>query len=301
MDRKDRIDAFGGAILLIFSMAMGLNQVLIKIVNGGMSPVFQAGLRSACAVVLVVIYARYRGKRLSVSDGSLGPGVLCGLFFASEFLLLFQSLEFTTVARASIFFYTMPVWLAIAAHFMIPGERLTPRRTLGLALALTGVVAAMAGNARPASDNAFLGDLMCLLGSMFWAAIALLARLSRLSRAAPEMQLTYQLTVSAVVLIAMAPFFGDLLRDLTPVIAGIFAFQVVAIGVVGFLTWFWILKIYPASDMASFGFLAPVFGVIFGWLILGEEVGLRILLALALVSAGIVLINYRRRRDIRST
>jgi|TARA_B110000240_G_C13051025_1_gene263369 drug/metabolite transporter (DMT)-like permease len=43
--------------------------------------------------------------------------------------------------------------------------------------------------------------------------------------------------------------------------------------------------------MASFGFLAPVFGVILGWLILDEEVSSWIVAALFMVSIGIVLIN----------
>jgi len=57
MERKDRIDALGGAVLLGFSLLVGLNQVLIKLVNAGMSPVFQAGLRSACAFLPVLAFA----------------------------------------------------------------------------------------------------------------------------------------------------------------------------------------------------------------------------------------------------
>jgi len=64
----------------------------------------------------------------------------------------------------------------------------------------------------------------------------------------------------------------------------------------GFLAWFWVLKIYPASDMASYSFLAPVFGVLFSWLILGEEISWSVIAALALVAAGIYLVNRRARR-----
>ncbi len=87
------------------------------------------------------------------------------------------------------------------------------------------------------------------------------------------------------------------MRNFTPMIAGMFAFQVIGVACIGFLSWFWILSIYPASDMASFGFLAPVFGVIFGGLILGEEITLNIAAALALVGTGIALVNRRRRTD----
>ena len=112
MERKDRIDALGGAILLSFSLLMGLNQVMIKLVNAGMQPVFQAGLRSACAVLPVLAFALLTRKRLSLTDGSFWPGMLAGIFFAVEFLLLFQAIEYTSVARVSVFFYTMPFWVS---------------------------------------------------------------------------------------------------------------------------------------------------------------------------------------------
>ena len=82
------------------------------------------------------------------------------------------------------------------------------------------------------------------------------------------MQLLYQLSVSSIFLMALTPFVGPLIREMTPVIGMIFAVQVLLVVCVGFLSWFWVLSIYPASNMASFGFLAPLFGVAFGWLIL---------------------------------
>jgi len=50
----------------------------------------------------------------------------------------------------------------------------------------------------------------------------------------------------------------------------------------------------PASGVASFSFLSPIFGILLGWLLLGEEVGLSILIAGAMVAAGLVLINRPR-------
>jgi drug/metabolite transporter (DMT)-like permease len=295
MDRKDRIDAFGAVALIGFSLLMGLNQVLIKMVNAGFSPVFQAGLRSVCALGPVVLFAVLARRRLSISDGTLVPGVLCGLCFTTEFLLLFNALEYTTVARASVLFYTMPVWVAVAAHFLIPGEGLTSRRLLGLSLAVGGVAVALLDEAPAFTPDALTGDLMCLAGSALWACIALLARLTRLSRSTPEMQLTYQLAVSAIVLMPVALLGGDVIREVTPQILGIFAFQVLVVVCVGFLSWFWILRIYPASDMTAFSFLAPLFGVLAGWVILGEPITMSILIALAMVGGGIALISRRRK------
>ena len=297
LQRKDRIDKLGALVLVSFSALLGLNQVLIKLVNVGMQPVFQAGLRSVCAFVPVFLFALLTGKALNLRDGSLLPGVLAGLLFAFEFTFLFIALDYTSVARASVLFYTMPIWVAVAAHFFIPGEPLSPKRIAGLLLACCGVVAALAHNIHPVSDKAFIGDLLCLLASTLWAAIALLARLTKLSKSTPEMQLLYQLGVSAPILLILSFAFGDWFREPTAVIWAIFSFQVLVVVCVGFLSWFWILSIYPAADMAVYSFLAPVFGVLLGWLLLGEAIGWNVGLALLLVSIGIALVNAPKSGD----
>jgi drug/metabolite transporter (DMT)-like permease len=293
MKRKDKIDSLGATALISFSAMLGLNQVMIKIVNEGLQPVFQAGMRSVFAFIIVFTYAFFKGNKISISDGSLKPGIITGIFFGLEFVLLFVALDYTSVGRASIMFYSMPVWLTIAAHFLIPNEEITFMRIIGLFCAFAGVIWALSDNS--GEGYALLGDIMCVIGSILWAGIVLFARLSNLRKSTPEMQLIYQLAVSPFILIPVAFFFGPFIRELETLHLILFGFQVIGVVSVGFVLWFWVLSIYPASDMASFSFLAPVFGVIFGWLILDENIGLTILGSLFLVSLGIILINWKTK------
>jgi len=271
---------------------VGLNQAAVKIVNDGMAPIFQAGLRSLCATPVLYLYCAYRQFKFDFSSAVMIPGIACGVFFAAEFALLFEALQYTTVARASVFFYTMPFWVAFGAHFLIPGERLTPIRILGLFLAVTGVAVALYNENAQAGPNAFLGDIMSIIAGSFWAAIALVARTTKFSLIRPEVQILYQLVFSAIILMPIA-LAGETFREPTTWHFVIFASQVLILVCIGFVVWFWVLSIYPASDMASFTFLAPLFGVFFGWLLLGEALTWSILLALTLVGAGIVLVNRR--------
>ncbi len=270
---------------------MGLNQVMIKMVNAGMEPVFQAGLRSLLAFVVVYWWARVSKKPLNIRDGSLWPGIAAGTLFAFEFLLMFLALDYTAVSRASVFFYTMPLWVVIGAHFLIPEERITPIRVVGLVLAIAGIVVALWDPNAQVTELALLGDLMCIVGAMFWAGIALVARTTKLSESCPEQALLYQLSVSAPILLLLSQFFGEPFRAMTGQLWGIFAFQVLVVVGFGFSLFFWALQRYPAGSMASFSFLAPVFGVVFGWLILSEEITPYILIALTMVCVGVVLVN----------
>ncbi|MEM6988283.1 MAG: DMT family transporter, partial [Pseudomonadota bacterium] len=82
-------------------------------------------------------------------------------------------------------------------------------------------------------------------------------------------------------------------RDLTTAHLVMFAFQVIGVVTIGFLGWLWLVRIYPASQLAAFNFLVPVFGVLGGWLILSEPLGWRVVAALILVGIGISLVNRR--------
>ena len=136
-----------------------------------------------------------------------------------------------------------------------------------------------------------LGDLFALFASFLWAAIVLIVRKTNLKRSTPEMQLLYQLIISSIIILPISVYFGYFFRELNPVIISIFIFQFLVIVAAGFLTWFWVLSIYPAASMASFSFFAPIFGVMFGWLILKEEISISIIISLLFVSIGIYLIN----------
>ncbi|MEL7131199.1 MAG: DMT family transporter [Pseudomonadota bacterium] len=289
MTRKSHIDLIGAMALTLFSLNLGFNQVVIKVANGGFQPVFMAGLRSLGALILLGLWMQARGISLRLPVEGRTGGIIAGLLFAVEFICLFLALDLTSVARTSILFYSMPVWLALAAHVLLPGERLTGVRLLGLALAMGGVVLALID--REAGQGNILGDVFALGAALCWAGIALCVRVTPLSAIPAEQQLFWQLLISAPVLLLVAPAFGPLLRELAIIHVIGLAYQIVFIASFGFLFWFFLMKIYPASGVASFSFLSPVFAVVLGWMILGEDISATIWVALVLVAAGLVLIN----------
>ncbi len=290
MERRNGIDAFGAGALVVFALFLAVNQIIIKMVNAGLQPVFFAGLRSLIAAVALWAWMRWRGRPTRLTRDMAGPGVAVGLVFGFEFLFMFLALDLTTVTRTAVLLYSMPVWMALAAHFLLPGERLRPKRVAGLALAFLGVALALTDRAA-GGEASLAGDLCAVVAAMCWAGIALIARASRLSTLRPDMQLYWQVIVSVPLLLGASVFFGPFIRDLQPAHLAGLAYQGVVVVAAGFAFWLWLLSIYPASGVASFAFLTLVFGVALGWLLLDEPVGPRLFAALVLVAVGIVLIN----------
>lgn len=291
MEERRPIDIAGAAALVGFSALLAFNQVVVKVTASGFAPVFQAGLRSAGAIFVVLAWIVLARVPFRVPRAAIFWGILSGIVFALEFTCLFLAIDRTSVARASVIFYSMPVWLALASHFLLPGERLGGVRILGLCVAMAGVVVALATRAGNSAD--WGGDILALLAAWGWAAIALLIRITPLSKVRFELQLLFQVAVSALVLLPLAPLFGDPLREVAPLHYAGLAFQILFVAGLGFLMWFRLMTIYQASGVASFAFLSPVLAVAFGWALLGEQILAQVWVALVLVALGIFLINRR--------
>ena len=289
MERKSQIDLFGATALTGFALLLAFNQVVIKVTNEGLQPVFFAGARSAGAVICIWLWMRWRGIPLRFEKGTRWAGWAVGLTFAFEFLCMFIALDLTTVGRSAVIFYSMPVWLALMSHFVIYDDRMTGGKALGLALAFAGVCFAILRRDEGAGN--LWGDLAALAAAWGWAITALLAKASPLARVRPEIQLFWQVAVSAPILLVAALFFGPFIREFAPIHMAGLIFQIVVVVSAGFIFWLWLLSIYPASGVASFSFLTPVLAVGMGWLLLGEDVGADLIGALVLVAVGLFLIN----------
>jgi drug/metabolite transporter (DMT)-like permease len=289
--RGGGLPARDSAVLLLLCATWGFGQVAMKVGGEGISPLMQAGLRSMLAIPVLLAWCRWRGVMVWQRDHSLWPGLLIGALFALEFWAIFAALERTTAARVVVLLYAGPFVGALGAHLLLRDGGLTRRKLAGLLLAFAGLPVAFADRLGAAPDAALLGDLLGLLAGLAWGGIIATVKASRLDRVAPERTLLYQLGVSAL-LAPLSLLAGE---------RGVFAptllvwlallYQVLGVAVASYVAWFGLVTRHQASRLAPFLFLTPVFGVGFAALLLGEEVTPALLLALAMIAAGIVVVN----------
>jgi drug/metabolite transporter (DMT)-like permease len=299
----------GFAILLMIGLCAiwGFQQVAIKTANAALPPVFQAGLRSAIAAVLVWGWARSRGTPLFRDDGTLGAGLFAGVLFAAEFVCIFLGLTLTSASRMAVFLYTAPCFTALGLHWFVDGERMRRVQWIGIFVAFAGMALAFADGFLhgPAASGSSLpgvaGDALGVLAGIAWAATTVVVRATRLAQSSASKTLFYQLTVSAVVLLALALGLGQIrVESVTPLALISLGYQAVVVAFISYLVWFWLLTRYIASRLSVFSFLTPMFGVTFGVLLLGDSFSLRFLVAAVLVLTGIALVNAPAKRRLKA-
>ena len=187
----------------------------------------------------------------------------------------------------------MPIWAAIFGHYLIPDDKLNALKSVGLIIAFTGVAIAISFSqtAFVSGNILLLGDIMAIFSAILWAIIIYLAKATEFKKVEPEIQLLWMLGVSGPILLIGSMFFGDLIRDFEILHIWGLLFQSIIIAAGCFLFWLWLVSIYPASGVASFSFLSPIFAIFFGWLLLGEILDATFLLAASLVVIGLLCVN----------
>ncbi|MEU3250089.1 EamA family transporter [Streptomyces sp. NPDC006997] len=276
------------ALAVLVAAVWGVNFTVIEIGLDHFPPLLFSALRFLAAALPAVFLV---GRPKVAWRWILAVGLVLGV---AKFGLLFIGMDAGMPAGlSSLVLQIQAVFTALIA-FAALGER--PTR-----LALTGMVIALSGIAVAAVDEGTTGPLgafaLVVLAAVCWGASNVLTR-----KASPPDALNFMVWVSTVPvlpLLALSLLWEgpsrdlDALRSLDWQGAGTIAYVAWVTTVFGFGAWGWLLHRHPASTVAPFSLLVPVFGMSSAALFLGEPVtGLRWCAAVLLVG-GVALTSLR--------
>jgi drug/metabolite transporter (DMT)-like permease len=279
------------ALMLMLCLSWGFNQIAVKLVLPDVPPMLQALARSIGALPVLLVIGWFRGVKFFERDGTLWPGVIAGVIFGIEFVLIYRGLLLTSASRAVVFLYVAPFFVALGS-FVFLGERLRAPQWGGLALSFAGVALAIGVPQTNVDAKVLLGDLLIVVGGALWATTTLIVKTTALIKAPAEKGLGYQVALSIPILALAAWISGETITHVPgPLSLALLAYQ--AFWVVGltFLLWFALVKTYSASKLSAFTFVTPLFGVAASYFILHDTLTIAFGVAALLVIAGLYLVN----------
>jgi drug/metabolite transporter (DMT)-like permease len=279
------------ALMLMLCLSWGFNQVAVKLVLPDVPPMLQALIRSVGALPVLLIIGWWRGVKFFQRDGTLWPGLVAGIIFGIEFVLIYRGLLLTSASRAVVFLYTAPFFVALGSYSFL-GERLRASQWGGLALSFAGVALAIGVPQANVDADVLLGDLLIVAGGALWAATTLLIKATALLKAPAEKGLGYQVAISIPILAFAAWVSGERLTHMPgPLSLSLLAYQSFWVVGLTFLLWFALIKTYSASKLSAFTFITPLFGVVASYFILHDTLTITFGVAALLVIAGLYLVN----------
>ncbi len=194
----------------------------------------------------------------------------------------------------------MPVWVAILGGIFL-GDRLPRLAVLGIAIGFAGVAILVGPSAFGGSGSLDpVGLAACLLAPIAWAGGSLFASRRAALPGRPLVATGLQMVLGGLVLAVMAGFSGELGRfDPAAVTRDsllAFAYLTVIGSILAFTVYGWMLRAAPLPLVATYAYVNPVVAVILGWLVLGEAIEPRTVLAGGVIIFAVALIVTARGR-----
>jgi drug/metabolite transporter (DMT)-like permease len=279
---------------IIIGLAMnalwGGNAVSIKMSLEAFPPLWTAFLRFTLGIACVVAWAKLKGHRLRPPRTEWRGLASCTVLFTVQIWLLNTGLDGTSGAMGSILLATFPLWGAIASSFLLSGEQLTVRRSIGMLIAFSGaVIVLMRGEGVETLSIAGVGNAVVLVSS---ALLGLrLAWAARVMRGVDNLRLTvWQMALSLPFFLGGAVLSEEIAWEAVtwrPIVG--LLYNGIVIAGLGFTINNLFLKRYNASAVISLGFITPIFGVLGSAWILGDTLTWSIASGVGAVAIGLTL------------
>ena len=272
-------------LALVVTALWGANFVVITIGLQSFPPILLAALRFVLAAVPVFFLPRpnISWKRM----------IALGLaWFVCQFSLLFLGMAvgmppgLASVVLQSQVFFT----LVIAA--LVLGEAPRWRQAAGIFVAVAGL--SLIGLTAGSGGVTVLGFMLVLAASLFWAIGNILMRGAGKADMLPL--IVWLSIIPPLPLFGMSYVFEGperIVQAMTHMnMAGVGSvlYLTVCATIIGYGGWGKLLKTYPASTVAPFSLLIPVFGAACAYLVMGETFGPQRLLGMALILAGLAVV-----------
>lgn len=290
---RQPLDFRAVGFVVVLCVIWGFQQVALKGVAANISPVLQLGLRFIGAAIFFGIWVLLREGRRAFSDGTLPSGLLLGTMFSLEFILAGEALEHTTAAHSVVFLYTAPIFTALGLQFL-PEERLSRLQWTGICIAFVGIAIAFLGIGERPAIELLIGDLLALLGGASWGVSNVVLRRGRVGRAATAKTVFYQVATAAVLLTGFAAATGKTQVEWSSLAILSLIFQTLIIAIASYLVWFWLMRRYLISRLMLLSLLTPLFGVLFGAALLGDQIDLRFGVGAMFVLLGVLIVNLQQ-------
>jgi len=300
MERQDfenpEFSFFAGTLSVFLCIIFGSNAVAIKLAFTGVGVFTTAAIRFSIAALAIFLWARVTGQTIGLKKGQLHQVLILAALFAIQLSMFYFGLSKSNASRGALITNLLPFWVLFLAHFFIPGDRITRRKFFGILLGFSGVAFIFAEKKGVTADFR-LGDMIILAATVFWACSVIY--LKRIIGAFSAFQVTFFSMVYSVPVFFLEALLWDrpMIFKLNLQIIGAVLYQSLVTAAFGFLAWNTLLQKYGAVALHSFIFIMPIAGVALGGLVLGEPITLKILIALALIVAGILVVHLKPRKE----
>jgi drug/metabolite transporter (DMT)-like permease len=282
-------------VLITLSILWGSSFLAIKMVIDVIPPLLSFGIRftisGAVVLLAVVIFEKDNNKFTNLSKRQWKEALILGalIILGGQGLLVWGA-QYLSSGMTALLNSTIPLWVAIMASLIFK-QNLSKITILGLILGFAGLIILI--NPFTGNNNiSYIGIISLTLSSIFWAAGSLFSSKlkSSVNIFAPAGML---MLVGGIMLIIASLAVGEFnnlhLFKVSANVLAAFSYLIFLCTAVGYIEFFWLLRVESASVANSFAYIVPVIAVFLGWIILNEKISLQTIIATSIIIVAVIL------------
>jgi drug/metabolite transporter (DMT)-like permease len=274
----------------------GSSFAMSKVALAHVTPEWIAAARLCIGAAVLMVAAVLQRQALPTGKRQIAILAWLGLVGnAAPFLAITWGMQFITSGVAGLLMATIPLIIIVLAHFFLPGERLTPTRTMGFLLGFAGIVVLMGPQnllALSAHGEELIGELAVVAGCLMYGVNAISAKRSGIRGTVVNSAaiLLFGAIFATATALLQSPF--SLASEPASALIAIFGLGLIPTGLATLL-WFRLLDRTSPTFVTMSNYLVPVFALVLGAVALDEHIGWSVLVALGLILAGIAVSQRR--------
>ncbi|HQR35358.1 MAG TPA: EamA family transporter [Blastocatellia bacterium] len=285
------------AVWLLLCLIWGSTWIFIKLGLDDWPPFTFAGMRFllAAAILWVIVFLRKDSLPRTRRDWLL-IAWLGVTSFAVNYGLVFWGENRIPSGLTAVLQAMIPAFGLLLAHYLLPNERITAAKLVGVAIGIAGVAVIFADQMNVAGTSALWGSAAIIVSALVVAYTNVLVKL-RCGHLSTAPLVAGQMTFAIVPLFAVGWFVegSPLKLRWTLQAAASLVYLAVVGSVIAFLLYYWLVRKIDVTKTMLISLVTPVVALLIGWLVRGEAVSWRLALGSAAILSGIGLIVAPRR------
>ena len=277
-------------LLILLGLIWGSSFFNIKIATYSYEPFTLALIRVIFASIPLFFLCRYKRIKIEAFSNNWKPYALIGLCnIAIPFTLIALGTAKINSYLAAILMSTTPMSGSILAHFFTKDEKITFYKSIGILIGFLGVIF-LFFDKLVINETNYIFALIVILGSTFYSIGGILTL--KLKKKGNENVTTSTTLWSVIFLFPLSMFFETpwLLNPTIDSTLALLYLGVVATGL-AWLIRFRILTVNGLVFQTQVAYLIPIFGVLFGYFLMGEIITWRVLISLFIIIIGIYIVK----------
>ncbi len=289
MQKERKNLSFRAASLdLVLSFLWGGHPTALKVALPYAPPIRQGWMRFVISAIVILFWARYKKVSLIPTKAEIKPLVQLGILFSVQLLFLNIGISKTSVSSSVILNSTYPIWVITLGHFFIKGDNFTFIKFSGVMIAYLGIIITYFDSF--GNSSFLLGNSFCLASGFLLGVRTIFLAKGSESIAPLKLLMTQAFFGSIIFILLSVIFEGDPYKFSLILLISIL-YQGAIVAGFNFIANIWLLKNYKPSQVTVIHLSQPIFGILIGYVVLGEKIGLLVLLGATFVILGSVLVR----------